>query len=93
MSATSTPRHVSCAPSSSHAERVFGADSNLVGGLANLAVPAEMERGELDAAIPLARRSVDIYLKESQPETRAACLPRALPGADADRRAPRRSAA
>ena len=53
----------------SHAERVFGADSNLVGGLANLAVPAEMERGELDAAISLARRSVDNYLKESQPET------------------------
>ncbi|HET9472827.1 MAG TPA: protein kinase, partial [Steroidobacteraceae bacterium] len=53
----------------SHAERVFGADSNLVGGLANLAVPAEMERGELDAAISLARRSVDNYLKEAQPAT------------------------
>ena len=51
------------------AERVFGADSNLVGELANLAVPAEMESGNLDAAISLARRSRDIYLKEGAPDT------------------------
>ena len=52
-----------------NAERVFGADSNLVGELANLAVPAEMESGNLDAAISLARRSRDIYLKEGAPDT------------------------
>jgi serine/threonine-protein kinase len=51
------------------AERVFGKDSGLMGGLTMFTVPAELERGELDAAIALARRSLDIYLKESQPET------------------------
>jgi serine/threonine-protein kinase len=52
-----------------HAERVFGAESNLVGELTMIAMPAEYERGELDEAIALARRSLDIYLKEAQPET------------------------
>jgi tetratricopeptide (TPR) repeat protein len=40
-----------------------------VGELANLAVPAEMESGHLDAAISLARRSRDIYLEEGAPDT------------------------
>ncbi len=52
-----------------NAERVFGAESNLVGGLTMIAIPAELECGELDQAISLARRSLDIYLKEAQPET------------------------
>jgi serine/threonine-protein kinase len=52
-----------------NAEQVFGADSNLVGELANLAVLAEMESGNLAAAISLARRSRDIYLKEAAPNT------------------------
>ena len=52
-----------------NAERVFGAESHLVGELASLAVPAEMESGNLDAAISLARRSRDIYLKEGAPNT------------------------
>ena len=52
-----------------NAERMFGAESNLVGGLTMLAVPAELERGELDAAIRYARPSLDIYLKEAQPQT------------------------
>jgi serine/threonine protein kinase/tetratricopeptide (TPR) repeat protein len=51
------------------AERVFGADSNLVAELASLAVPAEMESGNLDAAASLARRSRDIYLKVAAPDT------------------------
>ena len=34
-----------------------------------IAVPAEFERGELDEAISLARRSLNNYLKEAQPET------------------------
>ena len=52
-----------------NAERVFGAESNLVGDLTMIAMPAEFECGELDEAISLARRSLDIYLKEAQPET------------------------
>jgi tetratricopeptide (TPR) repeat protein len=52
-----------------NAERVFGAKSNLVGGLTMLAIPAELERGELEVAISLARRSLDIYLNEAQAET------------------------
>jgi serine/threonine-protein kinase len=52
-----------------NAERVFGAESNLVGELAMIAMPAEYECGELDKAISLARRSLDIYSKEAQPET------------------------
>jgi tetratricopeptide (TPR) repeat protein len=38
-----------------NAERVFGAESNLIGELTMIAVPAEFECGELDAAISLAR--------------------------------------
>jgi serine/threonine-protein kinase len=53
-----------------NAERVFGKQSTLVGGLSMLAIPAELERGELDAAISLAHRSLDIYLQVAQPETR-----------------------
>ena len=34
-----------------------------------IAMPAEFECGELDEAISLARRSLNIYLKEAQPET------------------------
>ncbi len=49
-----------------NAERVFGAD-NLVGGLTMIAIPAELECG--GSTISLARRSLDIYLKEAQPET------------------------
>ena len=52
-----------------NAERVFGAESNLVGGLTMIAIPAELECGELDQAMSLARRSLNIYLKEAQPET------------------------
>ena len=52
-----------------HAERVFGAGSNLVGELASLAVPAEMDSGNLDAAIALARRSRDNYLQVAAPDT------------------------
>jgi tetratricopeptide (TPR) repeat protein len=52
-----------------NAERVFGADSNLVGGLAAIAVPAEMDSGNLAAATALARRSVDIYLQHAAPDT------------------------
>ena len=52
-----------------NAERVFGAESNLVGELTMIAMPAEFECGELDEAISLARRSLNIYLKEAQPET------------------------
>jgi serine/threonine-protein kinase len=52
-----------------HAERVFGADSHLVGELASLAVPAEMESGHLESAISLARRSREIYLDEGAPDT------------------------
>ena len=52
-----------------NAERVYGAQSNIVGELSAIAAPAEMERGELDAAIALARRSVAIYLKEAAPES------------------------
>jgi tetratricopeptide (TPR) repeat protein len=48
---------------------VFGADSTLVAELTMIAVPAELERGELDAAISLARRSLDIYLTEARPDT------------------------
>jgi eukaryotic-like serine/threonine-protein kinase len=52
-----------------NAERVFGAESNLVGELSSIAVPAEFECGELDKAIVLARRSVRIYVAVAQPET------------------------
>jgi eukaryotic-like serine/threonine-protein kinase len=52
-----------------NAERVFGAESTIVGELTMIAMPAEFERGELDAAVALARRSLNIYLKEAQPET------------------------
>jgi tetratricopeptide (TPR) repeat protein len=51
------------------AERVFGAESRLVGELTSIAMPVEFECGELDTAISLARRSLDIYVKEAQPET------------------------
>jgi tetratricopeptide (TPR) repeat protein len=51
------------------AERVFGAESNLVGELAQIAWPAEYEVGELDEAISLARRSLDIHVKVAQSET------------------------
>jgi serine/threonine-protein kinase len=52
-----------------NAERVYGANSNLVGELTMVATPAEFERGELDVAISYARRSLDVYLTEAQPET------------------------
>jgi serine/threonine protein kinase/tetratricopeptide (TPR) repeat protein len=52
-----------------NAERVFGAESNLVGELSMIAVPAEFECGELDRAIALARRAVDIHAKVAQQET------------------------
>jgi eukaryotic-like serine/threonine-protein kinase len=52
-----------------NAERVYGVQSNIVGELTIVAVPAELERGELDTAISLARRSLAIYLHEAAPET------------------------
>ena len=52
-----------------NAERVFGAESRVVGELTMIAIPAEFEGGELDEAISLARRSLNNYLKEAQPET------------------------
>ncbi len=52
-----------------NAERVFGADSMLVGGLVSISVPAELERGDLRAAVDLARRSLVSYLKEARPQT------------------------
>jgi serine/threonine-protein kinase len=51
------------------AERVFGAESNLVGELAMIAMPAAFESGLLDEAISLARRSLGVYLSEARPET------------------------
>ncbi len=52
-----------------NAERVYGAQSNIVGALASVSVPSELERGEIDAAIALARRSLSIYLQVAAPET------------------------
>ncbi len=52
-----------------NADRVFGTDSRVVGELTMIAVPAEFEGGQLDEAISLARRSLNNYLKEAQPET------------------------
>ena len=52
-----------------NADRVFGTESRVVGELTMIAVPAEFEGGQLDEAISLARRSLNNYLKEAQPET------------------------
>jgi len=52
-----------------NAERMYGAQSTIVGGFCSIAVPAEMERGELDTAIALARRSLAIYLQGAAPGT------------------------
>jgi tetratricopeptide (TPR) repeat protein len=50
-------------------ESVLGPDSRTVGELSSLSFSAELERGNVRAAVANARRSVAIYLKESKPET------------------------
>jgi len=49
--------------------QVLGAESRMVGELYELAVPAELERGNLRVAIEMGRKSVAIYLRDSAPGT------------------------
>jgi eukaryotic-like serine/threonine-protein kinase len=51
------------------AERVLGADSRMVGELLALGVPSELERGNVRAAVAMARRAVSIYLKDAEPNS------------------------
>jgi serine/threonine-protein kinase len=48
---------------------VLGGESRMVGELLALGVPAELERGNLRVAIAMARKSVAIYLRDSEPGT------------------------
>jgi serine/threonine protein kinase len=49
------------------AEQVLGADSRMVGELLALGVAPELERGNLTAAVSMARRAVAIYERDSEP--------------------------
>jgi tetratricopeptide (TPR) repeat protein len=51
-----------------HAKRVYGERAGIVAGLSDIGVPAEMERGDLDAAISLARNSLGIF-EPGDPDT------------------------
>jgi len=51
------------------AMKVLGSESRMVGELLALGVPAELERGNLRAAIEMAQKSVAIYLRDSEPGT------------------------
>jgi serine/threonine protein kinase len=53
----------------SRASVVLGGESRMVGELLALGVPAELERGNLRAAIAMARESVAIYLRDAEPGT------------------------
>ena len=48
--------------------RVFGDDSRIVGESLSAFVPLDIEIGDLKAAIANARRAIEIYLKEEEPE-------------------------
>ena len=62
-----------------NAIRVFGSDNRMVGELYSRAVPPDLERGALKAAVENARASIAIYLREAQPGTdRHAYLARLL---------------
>jgi eukaryotic-like serine/threonine-protein kinase len=62
-----------------NAIRVFGRDNRMVSELYSRAVPPDLERGALKAAVENARAAIAIYLRESEPGTeRHAFLARLL---------------
>jgi eukaryotic-like serine/threonine-protein kinase len=62
-----------------NAIRVFGKDNRMVGELYSRAVPPDLERGALKAAVENARAAIAIYLREAAPGTeRHAYLARLL---------------
>jgi serine/threonine protein kinase/tetratricopeptide (TPR) repeat protein len=52
-----------------NAIRVFGRDNRMVGELYSRAVPPDLERGALRAAVENARGAIEIYLSEAEPGT------------------------
>lgn len=59
------------AETASRATQVFGADNRVVGELLSAQTSAETDRGNLDVAVQIARRSLEIYLARAEPGSAA----------------------